>query len=150
MYFLLKTCSLGSYGQLNSICLYMFVLDYITRVELDRSSGRESKIDSQTNSLLFQEWLCLKLSTSSKKLSELPIRLPLSDLKSIYEQVLVAPRVDKQIHSTRFKDCLLESIPGLCESRNGRVKLLSLDGETGRTVFETGDSFCEENSIVLA
>lgn len=30
------------------------------------------------------------------------------------------------------------------------MKLLSLDGETGRTLFETGGSFCKENSIVLA
>ena len=34
----------------------------------------------------------------------------LKDLKSMYSQILVEQGVDQYIHSTRFKDCLLESI----------------------------------------
>lgn len=48
----------------------------------------------------------------------------LKDLNSIYEQVPAGHGVNKYIHSTGFKDCLLESIPGLCESRNGQNILL--------------------------
>ena len=68
----------------------------------------------------------------------------------MYEQVLVAHGVDKYIHSTRYKDCLLEPIPGLCESWNGRDILLSLDAEAGRALFEACESSCMKKSMVLA
>ena len=74
----------------------------------------------------------------------------LKDLKSMYSQILVEQGVNQYIHSTRFKDCLLESIPGLCESRSGRDILLSLDGEAGRALFEACSSSCMDDSIILA
>ena len=74
----------------------------------------------------------------------------LKNPRSMHEQVLVAHGVNKYIHTTRFKDCLLESIPGLCESRNGQDILLSLDGEARRTLFEACESSCIKNSMVLA
>ena len=74
----------------------------------------------------------------------------LKDLKSMYSQILVEQGVNQYIHSTRFKDCLLESIPGLCESRSGRDILLSLDGAAGRALFEACSSSCMDDSIILA
>ena len=65
-------------------------------------------------------------------------------------QILVKQGVDRYIYSTRFKDCLLESISGLFESRSGRGILLSLDGEAGRALFEACSSSCMDDSIILA
>ena len=68
----------------------------------------------------------------------------------MYEQVLVVHGVDKYIHNTIFKDCLLESIPGLSEGKNGRDILLSLEEEARKALFEACDSSCMKNSMVLA
>ena len=51
----------------------------------------------------------------------------LKDLKCMYEQKLTDHGYSKNIHSTRFKERLLESIPGLCENKKGRNILLSLE-----------------------
>ena len=45
---------------------------------------------------------------------------------------------------------MLESIPELCESKNGQEMLFSLNGEAGRALFETCESSCMENSTVFA
>ena len=74
----------------------------------------------------------------------------LKDLTAMYKKHLLEQGIDEYIHATRFKDCLLESIPGLCDVRSGRDILLSLDGEAGRALFEACTSSCMDESIILA
>ena len=53
-------------------------------------------------------------------------------------------------HATRFKEKLLENIPGLCESKDGRCILLTLDGQMGRALFEACGSSNHEDGMVIA
>ena len=74
----------------------------------------------------------------------------LKDLKSMYEKNLLANGVHKYIHSTRFKEHLLESIPGLYDTKKGRDILISLDGEAGRALFEACENSCRDDILILA
>ena len=56
----------------------------------------------------------------------------------------------QNIFGTWFKECLLESVPGLYESRKGRNILLSLDGDVGKALFDACENSCSENSLALA
>ena len=38
------------------------------------------------------------------------------------------------MHVTRLKKEILKKIPGLCEQNNGKLSVLSLDGENGRAI----------------
>ena len=40
------------------------------------------------------------------------------------------------VNVTRLKQCLLKELPGLREDKEGRSIMLTLDGSTGRAVFE--------------
>ena len=55
-----------------------------------------------------------------------------------------------RVHSTRFKDVILELILGLCESRKWVNILLTLDGEMGQPFFEACQNSNKDDGPVLA
>ena len=56
----------------------------------------------------------------------------------------------ESVHTTRFKQRILEYIPCLKESKHGRSILLTLDSEMGRALFEACRSTSQDDGIILA
>ena len=78
----------------------------------------------------------------------------LQDMKIMYQKQMKAHGASTGmadlVHTTRFKQKLLENIPGLCESKDGRCILLTLDGQMGRALFEACRSSNHEDGMVIA
>ena len=77
----------------------------------------------------------------------------LQDLMSMYKNQMlkyVALQKDaERVHSTRLKLKLLEHVPGLCEAKDGRNVLFTLDSEVGRAVFETCNKNKHNDRIII-
>ena len=80
----------------------------------------------------------------------------LQDLTSIYKKQMLKhgalEKDAKRVHSTRMRllKQLLEHVPGLCEAKDERNFLLTLDKEVGSAVLEACNSSTNDNGIIIA
>ena len=75
-------------------------------------------------------------------------------MKNLYTNKIicfgVSNEVAESVHTTRFKQQILEHFPSLVETKDGRSILLTLDREMGRALFEACKSTSLDDGIILA
>ena len=78
----------------------------------------------------------------------------MKDLKKPYQEELsyleALPDFIDQVHATRLKMENLKTIPGLCEQVNGKLSLLSLDGENGRALFKISKNSVTDEGMMIS
>ena len=84
---------------------------------------------------------------------EVPV-FKLTDLEDMYSKKMLyhgatADEAD-YVHVTRFKAEILNHLPCLVESKNGKSILLTLDTEMGRALFEACQNTSTDDGIILA
>ena len=56
----------------------------------------------------------------------------------------------KRTHCTHLRERIMEEVPGLRESRDGRNVVLSVDDDVGRDIFEACENSKEDEIIILS
>ena len=77
----------------------------------------------------------------------------LQELVQMYKEELISYGLNDIadcVHVTRFKYKILQLVPCLRESKAGKLILLTLDKDLGKTLFEVCMSSAEDNGITLA
>ena len=85
--------------------------------------------------------------------NQVPVFL-MKDLKKPYQEELsyleALPDFIDHVHATRLKIENLKTIPGLCEQVNGKLSLLSLDGENGRALFKISKNSVTDEGMTIS
>ena len=85
--------------------------------------------------------------------SQVPVFL-MKDLKKPYQEKLsyleALPDFIDHVHATRLKMENLKTISGLCEQVNGKLSMLSLDGENGRALFKISKNSLTDEGMMIS
>ena len=77
----------------------------------------------------------------------------LKDLVDKYKEILInfgaTQDFVEKVHSTRFKEAILKRVGCLCEKRNGRDTLLTLEDHVGKAIFQASKLTSFDEGIIL-
>ena len=77
----------------------------------------------------------------------------MKDLRVMYQEKLeelgASNEQIERVNVTRLKEHLLKEVYGLCEEKEGKCILLTLNGALGRVVFETSAKSTIDEGIIL-
>eukprot|EP00794_Sanderia_malayensis_P004251 gene4251-4816_t len=78
----------------------------------------------------------------------------MKDLRQVYEdrlRFLGAPEdIIKNVNVTRLKNDLLREIPGMCEQKNGKYVILTVEEQFGKALIECSQSTLQDDGIILS
>ena len=84
--------------------------------------------------------------------TQVPVFL-MKDLKKLYQENLsyleALPDFIDQVHATRLKKENLKRIPRSCEQINGKLSVLSLDGENERALFKVSKNSVTDEGMII-
>ena len=77
----------------------------------------------------------------------------MKDLRHLYQEMLrnldASEEIINNINVTRLNKEILKELPTLCEQRNGKCILLTLDSHVGKTLFDVTQNSHKDDGIVL-
>ena len=84
---------------------------------------------------------------------ELPIFM-LKDIRQIYQEHLsilgLRKDIIQNVNVTRLKEDILEQMPGLCEKKDGKFVVLTVEDEVGKTLISLAQNSAKDNGFVIS
>ena len=78
----------------------------------------------------------------------------MKDLRMLYQEKLrqlgAAEQLIEKVNITKLKNRILELLPGLCEQKNGKYVILTLNGDVGKAIFEATTNSALDDGVILA
>lgn len=103
--------------------------------------------------MAFYEVIAFIEDTISMSLENVVPIFKLQELATMYKKTMIANGTSlheaELLHITRFKQQILEHVPCLTESKDGRSIILSLNSEIGQALFEACKSTSQDDGIIL-
>ena len=78
----------------------------------------------------------------------------MKDLRMLYQEKLrqlgAPEQLIEKVNVTKLKNRILELLPGLCEQKNGKYVILTLNGDVGKAIFEATTNSALDDGVILA
>ena len=78
----------------------------------------------------------------------------MKDLHRLYQEMIrnldASEEIINNVNVTRLKEEILKEVPALCEQRNGKFILLTLDAHVGKALFDVTQNSHKDDGIVLS
>ena len=85
--------------------------------------------------------------------TQVPVFL-MKDLKKLYQEKISNLEVPSDfidnVHITRLKEEIFKKIPGICEQKNVKLSVLSLDRENGRALFKALKNSITDKGMIIS
>ena len=78
----------------------------------------------------------------------------LKDIRQMYQDRLrnlgIEEEIVKCVNATRLKEDIIQYISGLCERRNGKFVVLTVEDDVGKTLLELSQNSLKDDSVVIS
>ena len=102
---------------------------------------------------LFQVIESVEDKINSSAVNAIPVFM-IKDLRCLYQEMLrnliASEEIIIDVNVTRLKEEILQEVSALCEQRNGKFILLTLDAHVGKALFDVTQNSYKDDGIVLS